>query len=380
MFGQTIAIFRNTFFESIRQPISLVLLVVATLGLIFSNLLAGFTMEDDQRMMIDLGLSTVFICGTLLAAFIATNVLNREIENRTALTVISKPVSRPLFVIGKFLGVAAALLLVTLYMSFVFMLVEMHGVRQTVRDPHHVPVLVFGTVVALLGLGASVWCNYFYGKVFASTVITIVTPLIGLAYLLCLMFDPGFARQPISMGFDGQMWIALAGITMAIMVLTAIAIAASTRLGQMMTLCVTVGMFLLGMLSDWIFGRAIRRMETLWLQRASVRELTQIVEQPQIIHLVTGEIDERIVEKEVMLPGIELSSMADGLGERLEYGLYWIAYSVLPNFQTFWFSDALTQGHVIPMKLLWGVVGYGLVYIVAAMSLAVILFQRREVG
>ena len=65
------------------------------------NLLAGFTMEDDQRMMIDLGLSTILLCGTLLAAFIATNVLNREIQNRTVLTVISKPVSRPVFVLGK---------------------------------------------------------------------------------------------------------------------------------------------------------------------------------------------------------------------------------------------------------------------------------------
>ena len=380
MFGQTIAIFRNTFFESIRQPIALVLLVVATLGLIFSNLLAGFTMEDDQRMMIDLGLSTVFICGTLLAAFIATNVLNREIENRTALTVISKPVSRPLFVVGKFLGVAAALLLVTLYMSFVFMLVEMHGVRQTVRDPHHVPVLVFGSVVALLGLGASVWCNYFYGKVFASTVITIVTPLIGLAYLLCLMFDPGFTRQPISMGFDGQMWIALAGIAMAIMVLTAIAIAASTRLGQMMTLCVTVGIFLLGMLSNYFFGGPTRDLAATWIHRPSMPALTDIVAQTHTLHLVARHTDPPAPEKEVMLPGIELSSMADGLGERLEYAAYWIAYSVLPNFQSFWFTDALTQGHVIPMKLLWGVVGYGLIYITAALSLAVILFQRREVG
>ncbi|MCZ6543854.1 MAG: ABC transporter permease, partial [Planctomycetota bacterium] len=125
MFGQTLAIIRNTFFESIRQPIMLVVLVVATIALIFSNLLAGFTMEDDQRMMIDLGLSTIMLCGTLLAAFIATNVLNREIENRTVLTVISKPVSRPVFVLGKYLGVAGALALAMVYMSLVFLLVEM---------------------------------------------------------------------------------------------------------------------------------------------------------------------------------------------------------------------------------------------------------------
>ena len=378
MFGQTLAILRNTFFESIRQPITLVMVVVATLGLIFSNLLAGFTMEDDQRMMIDLGLSTVFICGTLLAAFIATNVLNREIENRTALTVISKPVSRPLFVLGKYLGVAGALLLVTLFMSLVFLLVEMHGVLQTVRQPIHKPVIMFGAAAAILSVGTAVWCNYFYGKVFASMVLAVVTPLAGLAYFLSLLFDHDFARQPIGVAFSGQLWIALAGVTMAILTLTAIAIAASTRLGQVMTLCVTVGVFMLGMLSDWIFGRQIKRVQDIWLERASARGLTEIVEQTQIIHLSTGEITHPVVEKEVATVG--LTTMADGLGERLEYAMYWLGYSVLPNFQSFWFSDALTQGHIVPIKLLVGAMVYAAVYIAAVLCLAVILFQRREVG
>ena len=107
MIEQLLAIDRNTFFESIRQPIVLVVLIIASVFLILSNPLAAFTMEDDQRMLIDIGMATVFLSGTLLAAFVATGVLTREIENKTALTVISKPVGRPVFVIGKFLGVAA---------------------------------------------------------------------------------------------------------------------------------------------------------------------------------------------------------------------------------------------------------------------------------
>src|SRR6476619_3674644 len=99
MFEQLLAISRNTFFESIRQPIVLVLLIVAALAILLSNPLSSFTMEDDQRMYVDLGLATVFLAGTLLAAFIATGVLTREIENRTVLTVVSKPVGRPLFII-----------------------------------------------------------------------------------------------------------------------------------------------------------------------------------------------------------------------------------------------------------------------------------------
>ena len=324
MFAQTLAIIRNTFFESIRQPILLVMLVVATIGLIFCNLLAGFTMEDDQRMMVDLGLSTVFVCGTILAAFIATNVLNREIENLTALTVISKPVARPIFVLGKFLGVAGALLLATIYLSFVFLLVEMHGVLQTVRQPIHLPVIVFGVGAGVVGVGAALWCNYFYGKVFSSTVFCLVTPLAGVAYLFSLMFDTAFAIQPISVSFDGQLWLALTSITMAVLVLTAIAIAASTRLGQVMTLCTTLGIFLMGMLSDWMFGRQLGRINETWLQRASTLGQTEMVDVTRIVELAsTGEVQTKTEQIEQVLPGIPLASFADGLAERLEYAPYW---------------------------------------------------------
>ncbi len=381
MFAQTLAIIRNTLFESIRQPILLVMLVVATIALIFCNLLAGFTMEDDQRMMVDLGLSTVFVCGTILAAFIATNVLNREIENLTVLTVISKPVARPIFVLGKFLGVAGALVLATIYLSFVFLLVEMHGVLETVRQPIHLPVIVFGTGAGVVSVAAALWCNYFYGKVFSSTLICLVTPLAGLAYLLSLMFDPAFELQPISVSFKGQLWLALTSIMMAILVLTAIAIAASTRLGQVMTLCTTLGIFLMGMLSDWMFGRPINRINETWLQRASAQGQTETVDVTRIVELAsTGEIQTKTEQVEQVLPGMSLVSFADGLVERIEYAAYWVAYSILPNFQVFWLSDGVTQDHVIPPGYVGLTLIYGPLYILAALGIAVILFQRREVG
>ena len=84
MFQQLLAITRNTFFESIRQPIMLVVLVAAAVLIVLSNPLSAFTMDENQRMLVDIGLATVFMAGAVLAAFIATNVLGREIENKTA--------------------------------------------------------------------------------------------------------------------------------------------------------------------------------------------------------------------------------------------------------------------------------------------------------
>lgn len=380
MFQQTLAIIRNTFFESVRQPIMLVVLVAATIALILSNPLAAFTMDDDQRMLIDIGLATVFLCGALLAAFIATNVLGREIDNRTALTVISKPVSRPVFVIGKYLGVAGALALGTLYMSFVFLLVEQHTVLQTVRDPIHLPVVFFSFLAGVIGLGVGVWCNYFYNRVFSSTVICVTTPLAGLAYLFSMMFRPDFSMQPIAAGFKPQLWIALIALMIAILVLAAIAVAASTRLGQVMTLCVTVGVFMLGMLSDWLCGRQIEQMHTAWRQEASAQNLTEMIAAPQTPHIITNQgIEITTIPREIEVSTVPLLDFATS-SEKFEYAMYRVGYSVLPNFQVLWLSDALTQSHAIPLDYLANAALYGFLHITAALGIAVMLFQTREVG
>ncbi len=377
MFQQTFAIFRNTFFESIRQPIMLVTLMVATIALILANPLAAFTMEDDQRMLIDMGLATVFLCGCLLAAFIATNVLGREIENKTVLTIVSKPVARPLFVIGKYLGVAAAITLGTIYMTFVFMLSEQHTVLQTSRSPLHGPVLVFSFIAFVVGSGTAVWCNYFYGKVFASTIIVMLTPLAGLAYLFSMMFDATFTLQPISVGFKGQLWLAVITLWMAILILTAIALAASTRLGQVMTLVITFGVFILGMLSDWILGRRMEMLRNLWLDRARGEGLVQSVEKVQTVRMVTGEVE--TITSQIEVATVPLSGYA-AFGEKIEYMLYQIGYAILPNFQVMFLSDALTQGHLIPIDYIIRTLIYGVLYIGAALALATFLFQTREVG
>jgi ABC-type transport system involved in multi-copper enzyme maturation permease subunit len=377
MFDQTLAIIRNTFFESIRQPIMLVVLVAASVLIIMCNPLSAFTMEDDQRMLIDMGMAMVFVSSTLLAAFIATNVLGREIDNRTVLTVVAKPVSRPIFVIGKYIGVAAAITLGTAFMALVFLLVEQHSVMQTTRDPYHLPSIFFGIGAAVIGVGVGVWCNYFYNKVFASTMLCVTTPLLALAYLLTLLFQHDFTPQPIGTTFRPQILLAMVGLLLAVLIISAIAIAASTRLGQVMTLCITLGVFLLGMLSDWIFGRKLQQMREAWTETASAQGLTEMVEKTVTVHMKSGEIEQIVQEVEV--PTVPFSEVAT-IPERLEYFLFWLGHAVVPNFQALWLTDALTQGHLIPVSYVFRLVIYAAVLITVTLAVAILLFQRREVG
>ena len=340
---QLLAIARNTFLESIRQPVALVMLVIGTLLIILSNPFAAFTMQDDQHMFIDIGLSTIFTCGAILAAFLSAGVVNREIENRTVLTVVSKPVPRPLFVFGKFAGVTCAITAVTLWLGLVFMLVELHGTLPTVRTPWHQPVLTFGSVALVAAAGAATWANYFYGSNFVSTMIVIGTGLLVLAYTLSLLFKPDWAPETLDKSFRPELWKAVITLLLAEAVLGAIAVAASTRLGQVLTLALVLGLFVLGLLSDWLFARRLEQVGDL---------LTRIPADQQRWY--------------------------DAL--HLEWGAFKALQSVVPNFQVFWLADAVTQKKPIGTDYLLTAVPYGLVLITMSLAAGTLLFQRREVG
>jgi len=379
MLTQTLSIARNAFFESIRQPILLVLVLAGMLLLMLSNPLAAFTMEDDQRMLLDIGLATVFTIGILIASFVASNVLGREIENRTALTVVSKPVSRPIFVIGKFIGVALAITISMVLLSLVFVMVEQQAVLQTVRTPIHVPVVVFGTLALFVGTGAAVWCNYFYGFVFSSTWLCVTVPCMFIAYVLVLNFGADFSSQEMSFAFRTEIWKALLAIVVSVLILASISIAISTRVSQLGTLSLTFMIFFLGMMSDAWFGNPIERIETTWLERASNDGQVQVVEYVRIMEKVNGDVEEVITELEEVLPNVSLSSYAEG-SEYARWAACSVGYAVVPNFQVLWLTDALTQDNVIPKTYLARTTGYGVLYIIASISVGVILFQRREVA
>ena len=340
---QLLAIARNTFFESIRQPVLLVVLVVCTILVVLSNPFSAYTLTDDDKMFVDIGLSTIFIGGAILSAFIASNVITLEIENRTVLTVVSKPVARHIFIFGKYLGIAGAQLLAMLFLSLVFMLVDIHGVQQTVTTPYHLPVIILGFGAITLGVATGVWCNYFYGWVFSSTFTVLTMPLLLVAYVLSLIFNFEFVAQSPAIAFEGNLWLAVFAVILAELVLSAIAVALSTRFSQLVTLIVTVGFFLLGLLSDWLFARRINALSE------TFDSLGQTTTAP-------------------------LDSL------HMQYWFFKSLHSIVPNFQVFWLADAITQDSPIPADYLAWTLPYGALMIVIALAIAVIFFQRREVG
>ena len=337
MFGPTLTISRNTFTEAIRQPIYIILLLGVILVLILGAAWAAYTLDDDNKLLLDTGLSMVLAASGAMAALLASGVLAREIDNKTVLTVISKPIGRPAFVFGKFLGVAGATALAWLIWSLVFLLTVRHKVLSGAGDQLDGPVWVFGLSALGIAFLVAVWGNYFYNWVFNSTFVRVLTVTLPLAYLLVLLVNKQWQFQPIYTEFDPhlapvtnygeeakslwQVIVALLMLFEAAMILVAGAIAASTRLGNVMTLLVVFGLFVLGIASDGFFGQY---RDVNWL--------------------------------------------AD------------IAYRLTPNVQLFFLADSLTQQHSITWTYAGMASAYAGLFIIALLSIGVALFQTREAG
>jgi ABC-type transport system involved in multi-copper enzyme maturation permease subunit len=110
MFGQTLAIVRNTFREAVRDRVlyNLILFALLLIGsAIFVGELSG---GQEAKIVIDLGLSAMLLFGAFIAIFVGVGLVHKEIERRTLYAILSKPIGRGQFLFGKYLGLNLTLL------------------------------------------------------------------------------------------------------------------------------------------------------------------------------------------------------------------------------------------------------------------------------
>ncbi|MCA9298230.1 MAG: ABC transporter permease subunit, partial [Phycisphaerales bacterium] len=442
---------RNTFVESIRQPFFFIVVLLSGILQVLNTWGANFSMgysssgevSGDNKLLLDIGLAPIFGCGMILAGFIATSVVSREIENKTVLTVVSKPIGRTPLILGKYLGVVGAILLAIVPMLIFLLLAIRHEVMSTAADDLDQPVLVFGILAVVLAMGIGAWCNFFYGWAFGQTVVSAVAPLSVVAYVLVLLINKEWHAQPPGTDFKPQVLLACASMSLALLVLCAVAIAASTRLGQVMTMFVCAGVFFLGLLTNFMVGRHVflndpvgmiirveapRGSDEDFIDPGDTLQVTldRVPDEPIPAGSTLywgpnpnglglsvpgwfrfeGDIgDSTTIVNEAAPPTVVITEVE---GERLTIRLVgragtliagqpqlddfafitptrrnWVAFtiwSVFPNMHHFWLVDAITQNQAVPISHIVRIVGYAAIQIVLFLSLAVVLFQKRDVG
>lgn len=98
------AIARNTFREAVRDRVLYLFLGFAALVLVTSKLFGMLTVGDEAKILKDIGLAGIQFFAMLIAVMMSVLLISREVEQRTVYTVLSRPVTRSQFLLGKYLG------------------------------------------------------------------------------------------------------------------------------------------------------------------------------------------------------------------------------------------------------------------------------------
>jgi ABC-type transport system involved in multi-copper enzyme maturation permease subunit len=106
--------------ETIRQPAFFVMAAFASGLLIVTIWVSYFTFGEDIKMYKDTGLTTISFFCMLLALLTASSTVADEIEGKTAITLLSKPINRRQFIIGKFVGIELGVLALYVFLGILF--------------------------------------------------------------------------------------------------------------------------------------------------------------------------------------------------------------------------------------------------------------------
>jgi ABC-type transport system involved in cytochrome c biogenesis permease component len=318
---QFVTIALNAFMELVRQPVFLLLTTASAAFEIFLATPYYFAFGDEPKLVKTSVLAVMLLAGLLSAVLSASASLAREIRSGTALAVLSKPVSRAQFLLAKYVGLIAALTVVT-YINLVAALVAGRMTFDAYGGTDIGAVLIFAAGI-LLAYALGGFSNFFLNRPFVSDAVFSLVITVTLAAAVIILFT----KQTQSLGemahVDWRMVPAAVLILFALWVIAALALACSTRLDTIPTLAICSAFFLVGLMSDYLFGRPAAQ------------------------------------------------------------GSWWGAtlYTLMPNWQNFWLADALDAGR---STFHWGYVGKTLVYagcyIGAVLAVAVALFEDRELS
>lgn len=170
------AIAVNTFREAVRNKVLYSLVFFAFAMMLISLVLDQATVGQRNKIIKDLGLGSINFFGVVIAIVVGINLVYREIEKRTIYPLLSKPIRRSQFLIGKYLGILLTLAVETFFMSsFLFLLIMFYeGVFDT-----HLPLALFMIFIELAVVSAIAIFFSSFSTPFLSGMFTFAIYVIG---------------------------------------------------------------------------------------------------------------------------------------------------------------------------------------------------------
>src|SRR5260370_9974636 len=117
MLSRLLPIASNAFREAGRDRVLYNLIIFALLLIAGAIFLGALSAGQEAKIIVDLGLSSILLFGVFIAIFVGVGLVYKEIERRTLYAILSKPVGRGEFLLGKYLGLCLTLFVNVLIMG-----------------------------------------------------------------------------------------------------------------------------------------------------------------------------------------------------------------------------------------------------------------------
>lgn len=178
MFNRVWAITLNTFRESIRDRILLVVVIFAVFIIGSSVFLGSISLDQDHKIIKDFGLGAIFLLQVFIIIFVGANLIYREIERKTLFLILPKPVKKSEIILGKWLGLSLTILLMTILTTLLFFGVLFFKGGTLNEIPYLSLAILLGFVEAMLIIMLSILFSVFTSPILSS-VYTVSLVLIG---------------------------------------------------------------------------------------------------------------------------------------------------------------------------------------------------------
>jgi hypothetical protein len=307
---------RQTALEASRQPAFLLLSAATLLFIGLLPLLITHVLGEATRVIRDSSLALFWMAGLLLGCYGAASTISRELRLGTLASVVTKPMSRSLFFLAKFSGMAlvmAAFVTVAAMAS----ILAVHSVRIIYHiDWWSLGPLYIGIIGAFAVSGLR---NFLFKSPFTSGAFRDV--LLGTMFAFSFVFWRSLGSEEVGLA-NALPWSVVPAailIGLAVIMLSSFAVALSTRLDLTGTMLACSVIFFAGLMADYLLGP----------------------------HAQTNE-------------GVQ------------------ILYLLLPNWQNFWAVDALNRGE-IPWSYIGQVTIYTFLYMTGVLLLGIAGFRNMEV-
>jgi ABC-type transport system involved in multi-copper enzyme maturation permease subunit len=173
------AIAFNTFREAVRDRVLYNLIVFAFLMIGASLLLGQITIGVERQLLINLGLTAISIFGVLIAIFIGIGLVSKEIDKRTLYTVLTRPVQRWEFIVGKFFGLVGTLVVNAALMTFGFFVALLYLVHALQRSDLSILAAVYFILLQFMMVTAIALLLSSFSTPIESAVLTFAIFVVG---------------------------------------------------------------------------------------------------------------------------------------------------------------------------------------------------------